>query len=317
MEMSTDMSFSKAFDYASGVTAARFTNPIWPLTEVFIGPKIRSSLREVELIGKSIVDSAQRRRSAGWSSKKDDDTPTHLVDSFLDHIDDPRIVAEAATNFLSAGRDTTAQVMTWTIYSLLRHQDMLAEVRNSIEREFPDAKRDSSLQLEYEAVSGQHSLPFVQAALAEGLRLHPAVPMEMKETTRKVILPDGTSLPKGAVVVWIPYSLARSPDIWGEDAAQFKIHRWLDRQSDGTYHVLTRSAYENPVFNAGPRMCIGKRMAETSMTRILTELLWNWEFEEVRGPGEQQGRRVLAESLTSPMEGGLPVKVRPFNLNRK
>lgn len=309
MEMSTDMSFSKAFDYASGVTADRFTNPLWPVLELFIGPKFQSSLKEVKAIGRSIVDSAQKRRSTGKRQESDEDTPTHLVDSLLDHIDDPQIVAEAATNFLSAGRDTTAQVMTWTIYSLLRHQDILAEVQRSIEREFQNLEMDSSLALNYDTVSGQHSLPFIQAALAESLRLNPAVPMEMKETTVAITLPDGTYLPKDAVVVWIPYSLARSPNIWGGDAAQFNIHRWLEQQKDGSYHVLTRTAYENPVFNAGPRMCIGKRMAEISMTRILTQLLWDWEFEEVRGPGERGGRRVLAESLTSPMAGGLPVKV--------
>lgn len=310
MEMSTEMSFSKAFDYASSVTAARFTNPLWPFSELFISSRISRSLREVKEIGAAIVKRAVHRRDQENKSGHTNTTSKYLVDSLLDHIDDPQVVAEAATNYLSAGRDTTAQVMTWTVYYLLRTPDALRQVRTSIEAEFPEIRSRHHLCLTYDTVSGQHSLPLVQAAFAEALRLSPAVPLEMKETTTQITLPDGTYLPEGAVVVWMPYSLARSPAIWGNDAEKYDIHRWLEKQENGGYHVLSRSAYENPVFNAGPRMCIGKRMAEVSANRILADLLWYWDFEEIRGAGERNGRRVLAESLTNPMEGGLPVTVR-------
>ena len=308
--MSTEMSFSKAFDYASTVTAARFTNPLWPFSELFISSRINRSLNEVKGIGATIVKKAIERRDRENKPDTTDEPPKYLVDSLLDHIDNPQVVAEAATNYLSAGRDTTAQVMTWTIYYLLRTPGVLQQVRTSIETEFPEVRSGRHLHLSYDTVSGQHSLPLVQAAFAEALRLSPAVPLEMKEATTQITLPDGTYLPEGAVVVWIPYSLARSPAIWGDDAEEYDIHRWLEKQESGSYHVLSRSAYENPVFNAGPRMCIGKRMAEVSANRILADLLWHWDFEEIRGAGERNGRRVLAESLTSPMEGGLSVKVR-------
>lgn len=235
---------------------------------------------------------------------------TILVDSLLEHISNPETVADAAVNFLSAGRDTTAQSLTWTVYSLLRHPAWKTALLNSIQDSFPSSARGSPLPLSYDVLSGQHALPYAQAIFAEALRLNPAVPFELKESTAATVLPDGTNLPSGAVVIWIPYGLARSPEIWGSDAAIFNPKRWLERQVDGTLHIVTRTAFENPVFNAGPRMCIGKRMAEVLALHVLVQLLWKWDFEEVRGRGEIGGKRVMAESLTAPMQGGLPVKVR-------
>ena len=311
MEISPDLPFSQAFDYASAITADRFTNPLWRVGELFSGFKFRASIQEVKSFGLNIVNSAVRRRSKAdpAATTGSESSNIILVDSLLDHISSPDVVADAAVNFLSAGRDTTAQSLTWTIYSLLRHPEWYNELLNSIQEAFPSHVRGAALPLSFETVSGQHALPYAQAVFAEALRLNPAVPLELKETTTATILPDGTSLPAGAVVIWISYGLARSAEIWGSDAARFNPNRWLEKQLDGTAIVVTRSAFENPVFNAGPRMCIGKRMAEVLALKVLAQLVWEWDIEEVRGLGEIGGRRVMAESLTAPMQGGLPVKV--------
>ena len=312
MEISPDLPFSQAFDYASQITANRFTNPLWRVGELLSGFKFRASLREVKAFGLSIVNAAVRRRSKAKLSSAVEADSLHiiLVDSLLDHISDPETVADAAVNFLSAGRDTTAQSLTWTVYSLLRHPKWKTVLLKSIQETLPCSSRGTALPLSYEVVSGQQALPYAQAIFAEALRLYPAVPFELKESTSATTLPDGTSLPAGAVVIWIPFGLARSPCIWGADAACFNPDRWLEKQSDGSINIVTRSAFENPVFNAGPRMCIGKRMAEVLAIRVLVQLMWEWDIEEARGSGEIGQRRVMAESLTAPMQDGLPVKVR-------
>jgi len=110
----------------------------------------------------------------------------------------------------------------------------------------------------------------------------------------------------------------------------------------GKPSLLAKSAYENPVFNAGPRTCLGKKMAELLAVYVVAALVWEYEFEEVveegvdgrttegaggsgggeawrfgkgwgfggeRGGGGRR-ERVSQNSLTLPMEGGLPVRVR-------
>ena len=307
------MPFSRAFDYASAVTADRFTSPLWRITDFLWGSKFKASLREVKSFGKIVVEAAQQKRSKQQQlldPRLNAPMSNNLINSLLDHISDPEIVADAAMNFLSAGRDTTAQSLTWIMYSLMRHPQYLEALVSSLQQSFPDCPRGKSLPLSYSIISSPHDLPLAQAIFAETTRLNPAVPFEIKESTAATTLPDGTFLPKGAVVVWIPYGLARSPSIWGPDAATFNPYRWIEEQNNGTQHVITKSAFENPVFNAGPRTCIGKRLAEVLAVRVFSELVWRWEFTEVRGKGEVKGERVTAESLTAPMEGGLPVRVK-------
>ena len=312
MDITPSMHFSRAFDYASAVTADRFTSPLWRVTDFLRGSKFKPSLREIKSFGRTVVAAAQEKRSKQQASvvRPAQTMHSNLINSFLDNISDPKIVADAATNFLSAGRDTTAQSLTWTIYSLLRHPHLLDALISSLEHSFPQYARGESLPLSYSNISNPHDLPLAQAIFAETTRLNPAVPFEMKESTAPTTLPDGTYLPNGAVVLWIPYGLARSPSIWGPDPAQFDPYRWIQKDEKDEEYIITKSAFENPVFNAGPRMCIGKRLAEVLALRVFPELLWKWEFTEVRGKGEVDGVRVTAESLTAPMEGGLPVLVK-------
>jgi cytochrome P450 len=73
------------------------------------------------------------------------------------------------------------------------------------------------------------SLPLPRAARAvflEGLRLHPSVPENAKFAVRPDVLPDGTRVPAGAMLVHSAYAINRMTEFWGPDAAEF---RWGPR----------------------------------------------------------------------------------------
>lgn len=59
--------------------------------------------------------------------------------------------------------------------------------------------------------------------------------------------PPPLFMPAGASIVMVPIVLQRSRAVWGEDAEEFKIDRWLHGLSD-----QQREAYYS--FGAGPRM---------------------------------------------------------------
>lgn len=150
-------------------------------------------------------------------------------------------------------------------------------------------------------------LPYTMAVFNETLRLYPPVPVELKECTAETTFPDGTWLPKGSVLMWAPWSMGRSKQIWGEDADLFKPERWISKDADGSLSLVTKTAFEFPVFNGGPRSCLGKKMAELLAVRVLADLVWRYKFEEVKRNGGDE--RVPQNSLTLPMEGGLPCLV--------
>ena len=165
---------------------------------------------------------------------------------------------------------------------------------------------DGKLPLNYDAVQPT-SLPYTMAVYNETLRLYPPVPVELKESTSDTTFPDGTWLPKGSVMMWSPWSMGRSKNIWGEDADYFKPERWLIKDVDNKTSLMTKTAFEFPVFNGGPRSCLGKRMAELLAVDVLSSLVWRYQFGEVNEEGQKA--RLSQNSLTLPMEGGLPCKV--------
>ncbi|KAL8638941.1 MAG: hypothetical protein Q9228_003954 [Teloschistes exilis] len=316
MDMPASLPFSRAFDYASGVIGDRFQNPFWRMKELMFGSRFRRAIFEVKRFSSNIVSSTvEKRRTNRISTEKSVDKvdllQNNLINSLLDHISDHQVVEDAAMNYLSAGRDTTAQSLTWTLYLLLRHPTHQVKLVEELTVVFSPKPASQILgDVSYDHVQPT-SLPYTHSIFAETLRLYPPVPFELKECTIPTTFPDGTYLPRGSVVIWVPWALGRSHDIWGGESEEFKPERWLD--SSGAIG-LQKSAYEFPVFNAGPRSCLGKKLAELLAVAVLARLIWRYEFSEVLekalGGCGIGGERKSQNSLTLPMEGGLPVRVK-------
>lgn len=128
MDMHANDSFSQAFEYASGATGKRFQNPLWQATEAFFGRKFRKAVTEVKEFGRKIVI-ASVEPDILLDGSELDGTSGSLIRSLLDSIDDHQMVADAALNYLSAGRDTTAQALAWTFDQLMRNQIVYNKVR--------------------------------------------------------------------------------------------------------------------------------------------------------------------------------------------
>lgn len=160
-------------------------------------------------------------------------------------------------NFLIAGRDTTAQALSWTFFCLATHPEAEAKARQEVVN-ICGIKGPS-----YEDIS---RLPYLNAVVSEALRLYPSVPLNTKTTETADTLPDGTYVPALALMVYNIYGMGRDTGIWGEDAAEFRPERWLEMKE-------TPGNYLYPVFNGGPRECLGRRLALVEMKTCLATLL--------------------------------------------
>jgi len=197
---------------------------------------------------------------------------------------------EMVLNFLIAGRDTTAQALSWTFFLLIQHPEVEKRVFDEI------AEVCGEGDLMYEHVN---RLTYLQAVLHESLRLYPSVPLDLKTALRPDTLPDGTSVAKGDVIVYNIYAMGRSEKIWGKDACEFKPDRWLSKEFP--------SLYAYPVFNAGPRECLGRRLALVEMKACLVHVLRSVKLTLAVPPEDIR----YDVQLTIGMSSGLPCKVEP------
>ena len=318
MDIDASSPFSKAFDHASDQVGLRFQNPLYFITEIFTGGKFQDSLSEVKSFGKQIVHNAKQRRAhVAFTSLIENEEPEFgsLIDSLMETFPNPTIVADAALNFLSAGRDTTAQSLTWTFYALMRHPTIITRLLEEHATAFPggSSKNITTTTLQ------PSNIPYTLAILYESLRLYPPVPFELKQCIHPITLPDRTSLPASSIIVWCIWAMNRSAEIWGSDAHLFRPERWLvtadDVNNEGSKQkqkLISKTAFEFPVFNGGARSCLGKKMAELMVCWVLVRVLGEFELREVVGVDEKgrERERRSQNSLTLPMEGGLPVTVR-------
>lgn len=325
MEMHADDDFSQAFDFASGATAERFQNPLWFITELFTGSKLRKSIAVVKDFGRRIVAKAvEDRRSEPQTQKSSDGSAPDadskldrisgsLIQSLLDALGNQDVVADAALTYLSAGRDTTGQALTWTFYLLMRHPEVTANIRREVQRLLDDQPPQPPGPLN-PTLFTPASVPYTMAVFYETLRLYPPIPFEIRQcqAAAATTLPDGTLLPRHSVLVWCLWAMQRSRLTWGADADAFRPERFLDADADadaengGRLVAAPRPPGEFPVFFGGARTCLGRRMAEAIAAQVIPAVAWRLELE----PAWEGGERVSSTSLTMPMEGGLPVRVR-------
>ena len=303
MEIDASSPFSKAFDYASDHVALRFQNPLYQITELFTGAKFRESVMEVKKFGRRIVANAKKRRaSAAFESLIDNQDVVFgsLIDSLVEAFRNPNVIADSAMNFLSAGRDTTAQSFTWTFYALMRHPQVVTRLREEIRRCVDSVGEIDVAKLQ------PANIPYIMAVYYEALRLYPPVPIEIKQCEADATLPDGTFMPKNSIIVWCIWAMNRSEALYGDDVNSFRSERWLNEVGQ----FISKTAYEFPVFNGGPRSCLGKKMAELMGAYLIIRLIRDFDFEEVRDTSQPKNERVSQNSLTLPMQDGLPCKVK-------
>jgi 12-hydroxyjasmonoyl-L-amino acid 12-hydroxylase / fatty acid hydroxylase len=105
---------------------------------------------------------------------------------------------------------------------------------------------------------------------------------------------------KGTRVTFHPYAMGRSHSIWGSDWMEFKPERWI---KDGVFQP--KSPYCYTVFQAGPRVCIGKELALVEMRTVVAAIVKQFNVL-VHGPHYEP---CFVPGLTAAFAGGLPLKL--------
>lgn len=152
-------------------------------------------------------------------------------------------------------------------------------------------------------------MPYTHASIYETMRLYPPVPLDTKEAMSDDVLPDGTFVKKGTRIIYHPYAMGRVEGVWGSDWPKFRPDRWLDgvdQGGSGKWRFVNKDQYTYPVFQAGPRVCLGKEMAMLQMKTVIAGVVRRFKVVPAFGEGVEP---VFVSYLTSKMKGGFPVRI--------
>ncbi|KAF9590203.1 hypothetical protein IFM89_031858 [Coptis chinensis] len=97
--------------------------------------------------------------------------------------------------------------------------------------------------------------------LCESLRLYPPIPATHRGVEKEDVLPNGTTVKPGMMILISMYAMGRLEWEWGKYCLEYKLERWIDENGKLNPIPLTKFF----TFLAGPRNCIGRDMAFTQM----------------------------------------------------
>lgn len=186
-----------------------------------------------------------------------------------------------AQDMVFAGSETTATLLTSTIYYLIRNPAVLSKVTQVVRSTY---RMDGDMTV---ASTSPAALPYLDAVLQESIRIHDPVPIFAPrvaprggDTVGGVFVPEGTR-------VQIPKYVAGRSALHFARPLDFVPERWLPPGQGRPTEFAddNRHGVFQP-FSFGPRNCIGMNLAKAEMHLILAKLLWHFDFARPAGAGD-------------------------------
>ena len=297
-----------AFDKASEISAMRATSPIlfmWKIKRMLNIGSEKSLKKDVKLVHESVMEIVRKKKKV--ISEKNIcgiDLLTRLLEAGHDEI----MVRDMVISFIMAGRDTTAAAMTWLLWLLSNNPSKEESIVKGLREVFGGKVNEDDFEFirffDYEDLK---NMDYLKACLCESMRLYPPVVWDSKHASNDDVLPDGTRVHKGDRVTYFPYGMGRMEVLWGRDWNEFKPERWFHesvREGDNNEVLKYVNPYKFPVFQAGPRVCLGKEMAFIQMEYVVASILNQFEIRPVSADQPS-----FVPFLTAHMAGGFKVKV--------
>lgn len=121
-----------------------------------------------------------------------------------------------------AGSDSVGSLMRTTVFNLLSHPRTLDKLYNEL--------LTAGVSRPYPRYSELRNLPYLDACVQEGIRMHPpfALPFE-RIVPKGGVTVLGHFLPEGTAVGGSPYVVNRHKGTFGDDAEFWRPERWLEK----------------------------------------------------------------------------------------
>ncbi|XP_077468888.1 cytochrome P450 3A40-like [Stigmatopora argus] len=173
-----------------------------------------------------------------------------------------REILSQAFIFIFGGYETTATTLTYILYTIATHPDIMKTLQEEIDAVTGDGP------LSYETLQ---NMEYLNCVMSESLRVVPPAP-RLERMCKNTMEINGITIPKGTVVVVPVMEVHKDPRYW-KDPEVFRPERFdkdhISEIQTGTYMP----------FGLGPRNCVGMRYALLTVKVVLVRLLQSYNVE--------------------------------------
>ena len=174
--------------------------------------------------------------------------------------------------FLTAGHDTTAYSVAFTLLELARKKDEQTKVRDDLFKVVAQEHNNSNNSNEQHCVEKWKKSSALQMAIKESMRLYPvSASGSSRVCGRDFVTKEGWVVPKGTSVVSHIMMTHRNKKVFGPDVDEFVPSRWE--------HPTQAQKDSFLLFSAGKQNCVGQSLAQAELHCIVPRILSEVELE--------------------------------------
>ncbi|MBW0484592.1 hypothetical protein O181_024307 [Austropuccinia psidii MF-1] len=272
--------FVQAFDFVQEHLDFRVAmSSGWKIVET-LNPVLRNKMISACQVMNSFTYSLIEERQESFLNKnfsEKTDSPQDLLGLFITFRDDlsRTELRDVTLNLLAAGRDTTGEALSWCFYHLIRNPDIMAQIREETYEILGDEgdnrkpsdcilvfpRSDCALTITCKRINFKHDIIYVEK--------------NIKFALRDDKIPGGPIIKAGDGVRWSDWTMARDPEIWGEDCVEYRPRRWIDESGK----IKQFGQWKFHAFSGGPRTCPGMNLATFEAVSVIVGLLENFDIK--------------------------------------
>jgi cytochrome P450 len=204
------------------------------------------------------------------------------ADPAIGEFDRSQVIDEIK-QYIWAGTETTALVLTWALHLLARHPDVAEQIRQETNSICGD--RTPTL-------ADVDRLSFTRSVVSETMRMYPPI-WSLARSAEGADVIDGQGIQAGDIVMLWVYVAHHDPRYW-DNPLCFDPKRFGER-------TKAPAPYTYLPFGGGKRACIGSTMSQIEMALALSRILREFDLHSVGDPPGVKLSVVLSPNSRVPL----------------
>lgn len=235
----------------------------------------------------------RKRKEFGGVNDDGEDRVKDFMDILYDVLEDENAEIKLTRNhikglildFFTAGTDTSATSVEWTLAELINNPKIMKEAQEEIDRVVGKQRLVEESDIP--------NLPYIQALIKETLRLHAPIPVYARIAVQDCVI-MGIKIPANTPLFVNIFSIARDPNHW-ESPLEFKPDRFLKNDATSARDVKGHDLELIP-FGTGRRSCPGMSLALQEIHTTIASIVqcFDWKVTSNNGVVEMEERAGLS-----------------------